>query len=308
MKTIAFFVDADPRNSISGYATTVHDVLKTSTKYNYKLMPLDSGRGHLHEWINSLGVDGVIYNWWPGDSRIQNYILDYVNVPQFIIGGHNHIPEFTNIKHVWSAYIDHPTTENVTPLPRPVIYYPDLEYSVPSGRIKIGSFGLGFRNKNYPKIVEMVNKQFSDVIVDLNFHISYTKGSYAETNKIAQVCRELAMPNVMLNITFDYLRTSYDIAKFLNNNDLNVFAYEDEPHLNVTSSSLDHALSARKPIALSKSSYFSHMKHVPGIWLEDRPLRDIMNDGIAPLEPVYKQHSKEAMLEAIETPLDKYLT
>jgi hypothetical protein len=307
MKTIAFLINEDPRDSISGYAMTVYDVLKTSNKYNYKLVPFAPGKGHWHDWLNNLDVDGIIYNWWPGNNRLQNYILDHVNIPQFIIGGHNHIPEFTNIKHVWSAYIDQVATDNVTPLPRPVVYYPDLQYSPPSGRIKIGSFGLGFRNKNYPKIVELVNKQFSDMVVDLNFHMSYTNMSYAETNKIAQTCRELAMPNVMLNITFDYLKTSYDIAKFLNGNDLNVFAYEDEPHLKVTSSSLDHALSARKPIALSRSSYFSHMKHVPGIWLEDRSLRDILNDGIAPLESVYNIHSREAMLDAIETPLNKYV-
>lgn len=308
MKKIAVIIDNDPKNSISGYATTVYEVLCTSTKYQYDLVRLSPGRLHMADQLNDLGVDGIIHNWWPGDSWLRDYILDYVKVPQFVIAGHNHIPSFTSIKHVWSAYIDQEPTDYITPLPRPIVYYPDLLYTPPSGRIKIGSFGLGFRNKNFPKIVELVNEQFSDAVVDLNLHMSYTKHSYAETNKIAHECRALAMPNVMLNISFHYLKTSYDIAKFLNGNDLNVFAYETEPHLKVTSSSLDHALSARKPIALSRSNYFSHMKDVPGIWFDERGLKDIMNDGIAHLEPVYQKHSAQALIQAFETQLDKHIS
>lgn len=312
MKNIAFIIDNDPRNSISGYALTVYDVLKTSTKYNYQLVqaPFTSppDKTSSLNWLNGLGADGIIYNWYP--SR-ENWIFDYtmsgVKVPQFVIGGHGHVPQLEEAKHIWSAYVDCKTTERLTPLPRPVINYPDLHYSPPLGRIKIGSFGLGFRNKNYPKLVEMVNEQFSDVVVDLNIHMSYTKDTFALTNKIAQECKAAAMPNVFVNITFDYLKTSCDIAKFLNANDLNVFIYDDEPHLNVTSSSLDHALSARKPIALSKSSYFSHMKNVPGIWVEERGLKEIMNDGITPLESVYAQHNRETMLNAVEPYLDKYV-
>jgi hypothetical protein len=312
MKTIAFLIDNDARNSISGYAITVYDVLKTSDRYRYELIsvPFTSppGSERAREWLNNLKVDGIIYNWYPsGDNWIFDDTLQGVNKPQFVIGGHNHMPEFPESKHNWSAFVDCEVSDWLTPLPRPVVDYLDLVYSPPSGRIKLGSFGLGFKLKNYSKIVELVNKEFSDSVVDLNIHMSYTKHTFAETNRIAQECREVAMPNVNLNITFGYLKTSYDIAKFLNNNDLNIFMYEDEPHLKVTSSSLDHALSARKPIALSRSSYFSHMKDVAGIWIGERGLKDIMNDGIAPLESVYKKHNRETMLKEVETYLDKFI-
>lgn len=312
MKTIAFLVDKEHRNSIIGYALTVFDVLKQSKKFNYQLhsVPFDKRTPdqHASEWLNNLQADAIIYNWYPGrDNWLFEDLMRLVGKPQFVIGGHHHMPEFATPKHQWSVFIDAEHTDRVTPLPRPIVTYPDLVYAPPTGRIKIGSFGLGSKIKNYPKLVEMVNTQFNDVVVDLNLHMSYTPQSVAETNSEAQKCRDVVMPNVNLNLTFNYLKTSYDVAKFLNGNDLNVFIYDDEPHLKVTSSSLDHALSARKPIALSRSSYFSHMHHVPGIWVEERGLRDIMNDGIAPLEPVYQQHSVEHFLESVEPYIERYL-
>lgn len=310
MKTIAFIVDKDIRNSITGYALSVFNILQTSTKYNYVLVhcPLKRADGEekFIRWLNGLNADAIIYNWYPsGDNWLWDDMMQFVNKPQFVIGGHEHVPKFDVPKHQWSAWYEAETTDRLTPLPRPVATYPDIKYSPPGDRIKIGSFGLGLKYKQYPKIVEMVNEQFSDVVVDLNFHMSYTPHTFSETNSEAQKCVALAALNVNLNIDFTFLETSHDIVKFLNGNDINVFLYDAGGR--VSSSSLDHALSARKPIALSRSSLFSHLHHIPGIWAEERSLRDIMNDGIAPLEQVYQEQSNDRFLSAVEPYLDKYV-
>ena len=74
-----------------------------------------------------------------------------------------------------------------------------------------------------------------------------------------------------------------------------------------TSSALDLALAARKPVALSRSSYFSHAHAVPGVWVEENSLLEIMERGIDVWDDFLKVHSEQAVLDAVERPLEKYL-
>ena len=305
-------VDRDPRSSISGYALTVLDVLRCSRRYDYQVLnfPLTfrSPQEQILAFLNNLDTDAIIYSWYPGDDQwLYDDVMLKVRKPQFVLGGHHHIPEFTVPCHQWSAWYDTPATDRVTPLTRPVMHWPDIQYHEPRGMIKIGSFGLGLANKNFAGMIDRVNRDFQDNEVELNLHMSYTPRTFKETNEQAQICRQAVAPNVKLNLTFNYLPTSRDVARFLNGNDLNIFMYDDQPHLQVTSSALDHALSARKPIALKRSSLFSHMDEVEGIWVETSTLPEIMARGIEPLEPVYQHHSPEQLLACVEPYLDRYI-
>jgi hypothetical protein len=70
---------------------------------------------------------------------------------------------------------------------------------------------------------------------------------------------------------------------------------------------LDFALAAKKPIALARSSLFRHVDHIPGIWVDQTPLKDIIAMGIEPLQPLYNAWTPGAWKHAIEPILEKHL-
>jgi hypothetical protein len=314
MKKIAVLAHNRNRSGIYGYARCVYEMLKDSTQFEYEFVecPLgirDSDQ-RVHAWFRSLPHDAIIYNWYPGDTNwLNEELIDFVNKPQFVIAGHNHDSPFANSLHNWTCVTVAEPTDRTTPLPRPIMRYDDIAYTPPSGRIKIGSFGFGFDHKNFPGIVKLVNEQFKDVVVELNLHIPFGAGldRIQETNFEAQKCRLLANPNVELNISHQFIDDQHDLVRWLNQHDLNIFLYDDQPHLMAISSCLDFALSAKKPIALARSSLFRHVDHIPGIWVDQTPLKDIMAMGIEPLQPLYNVWTPGAWKHAIEPILEKHL-
>jgi len=314
MKKIAVLAHNRNRSGIHGYARCVYEMLKDSLNFEYEFVecPLDmrDSDHRVNTWFASLPHDAIIYNWYPGDtSWLNDELIASLDVPQFVIAGHNHDSPFANSLHNWTCVTVAEPSDRITPLPRPIMQYSDIKYTPPNGRIKIGSFGFGFDHKNFPGIVKMVNEQFSDQVVDLNLHIPFGAGldCIKTTAFEAQKCKLLSAPNVELNITHHFIDDQHDLVRWLNQNDLNIFLYEDQPHLMAISSCLDFALAAKKPIALCRSSLFRHVNHIPGIWVEERPLRDIMADGIAPLQPLYDTWTPDAWKNAIEPVIEKHL-
>ncbi len=55
------------------------------------------------------------------------------------------------------------------------------------------------------------------------------------------------------------------------------------------SGSTDYALSARRPIGISKSWMFRHINWVkPSIFVDETPILDIIKNGTKPLEVIYE--------------------
>jgi hypothetical protein len=74
------------------------------------------------------------------------------------------------------------------------------------------------------------------------------------------------------------------------------------------SGSIDYALSARKPIGISRSWMFRHINWVkPSIFVDELSIRDIIQNGITPLKPIYEIHSKTQLLNKYEYILTKIL-
>jgi hypothetical protein len=80
----------------------------------------------------------------------------------------------------------------------------------------------------------------------------------------------------------------------------------DKPR-SAVSSSLDHGLESKKPVALNRSKMFSHVWDIPEIFLESNSLKDIIKRGTKPLDPVYNRWTHNVFLNAVESKLDKFL-
>ena len=107
-------------------------------------------------------------------------------------------------------------------------------------------------------------------------------------------------PNITLNITTNFISDD-ELLEFLAGNDLNIFFYQKYPSYNGISSSIDYALSVKRPIAICRSNMFSHIWNTtPSICAEDSSLKEIINNGFGPLEHYYNQWSHSNFIKVFE--------
>jgi len=170
--------------------------------------------------------------------------------------------------------------------------------------LNIGSFGFGFHNKGFDKIVKLVNEDFNNVVI--NFHMApshFSDPSGTQTREVIQKCREAhTNSSIVLNITQDF-KTDDDVLSFLAGNDVNVFMYEENG--DGISSVMDYALSVKRPIAISDSRMFRHLDDVDGISLATNSLQDIIENGTLPLKEVYKKWSRKNFIGEMEEAINE---
>ena len=194
--------------------------------------------------------------------------------------------------------------QNNYKLLRPLFEY-NKSVAVDPHKIKIGSFGFGFASKQYEQLCACVRDNFlrTNVPVELRLHLTHSH--FCENSRDIQnikynASRILNNPNINLVITTDFISDD-DLLDFLAENDLNIFFYQKYHEYNGISSSVDYALSVKRPIAICKSNMFSHIWNTkPSICVEEMALTDIINMGITPLEQYYNSWSHNKFIEVFE--------
>ncbi len=311
MKKILFISRKAERCGVADYGRRVNSALQKSSLFETHWAEIETPQEYA-EWYNKILPDLVLYNYYP-------VILPFVT--DDFIAPIRHIPHVTVYHEVGFAFhpnaiIDIDSTkedkpeENYFTSPRPLFEDVDFKDFPPNEVPTIGSFGFGFPDKNFPKIAELVCSQFNKAKIRLNtpfatFGDAEGDRAKAEVEKMKQIIANSGK-DVELEVTHDFLEHE-DLLNFLRQNDINVFLYD--PHQTRSlSGSIDYALSVRKPIGISRSWMFRHINWVtPSIYVDERPLKDIIADGIEPLKPIYERHSNKALLEKYEYALTKIL-
>jgi len=157
-----------------------------------------------------------------------------------------------------------------------------------------GSFGFATPGKNFDRLVRLVQDEFDEARIRLNIppaRFADVDGSRARA--IAAECRAiLSKPGIDLQVSHDFL-SDEQLLQFLASNSLNAFFYDDSPARGV-SSTLDFALAVNRPIAVSSSGMFRHLRNVyPSIVVGERSLGEILATGSAPLERLKSEWSAE---------------
>ena len=122
----------------------------------------------------------------------------------------------------------------------------------------IGSFGFGFANKGFDKIVQIVNEQYSRAIIKIVMPGYFGDSNSHMAKSIGDYCRSFnKKEGIKVMIIHDFL-DDIDILKFLRSNTINLFLY-DYMHGRGNSSVIDYALSVCRPIGISNSYMFKHI-------------------------------------------------
>ena len=298
-----FIINNSAQNcGVYQYGKRFGSIASKSKKYNFMYYEVNSEE----EFIKLYEIHkpkAVIYNYLAGtmpwlSGRIIQTCRDQ-GVKQYTIVHNSHYDGFDYYLHQ-NPYHPHVDDRNFA-LARPLFDYQSPKIKGDDDTLHIGSFGFGFKCKYIDNICKIVNEQFSDRKVQINLHLteSHYSTNWDTIQTIKQDCfNQITHDNIKLNITHDFL-TDEEMLNFLSKNDLNIFFYEKYPdnYYNGISSTIDYALSVKKPLAICESNMFSHIWDVkPSICVEHNSLSSIIENGFAPLEEKYNLLTNEKFL------------
>lgn len=173
----------------------------------------------------------------------------------------------------------------------------------------IGSFGFGFADKGFERLIETVQDEFEQAKININmpFNDIVDKDGKIYALKTAQRCRAIVRkPGIKLSITHHFWEKER-LLDFLAGNTVNVFFYETHKDRGL-SSCIEHALAVQRPLAITRSGMFRHVLGAkPSICIEDTSLTKIIENGVTPLLPFYKEWSEASFRLDYESILDKVL-
>lgn len=306
MKNVAFVTASEQNCGIHYYAQNVVNILKESKQHNFFLFECDS-----EEQLRSCDADILIINYHPW--TLNWYTPDVSNrTPhtQFLIqdhaSKHENIYQYTpNVKEVISMDVTCTDMVHFHPGVRPIMFYDDITYHPPGIKLKIGTSGIGQPNKHIDYMINLINQQFTDS-VEFRIHFSIGAFSGFSDNNINQMigyCKSLAKSNVEISLVCQQF-TDYELIKWLNENDINIYIY-DNFDSNAVSASIDKALSAKKPIGVNNSNFFKHI-YSSDISLIENKIVDIVKRETKPLEKFYDIWNPHQLINQYETLVNRY--
>ena len=288
-----------------GYRTCI--VLVKSKTYSFVYCEVDC-QYELNALISKHNPIGIIYNYHPATMGwINGNVVN--SYPTIVHYGIHHEGDatvsvgFNNLIMTDSSFID---TENKFSTPRPLFENHNYEHSKISNIPVIGSFGFGFHNKGFERLVKLVNDEFDEAVIRLHIPFAFYGDSNGDSAKyISAACSShIKKENIKLIVTHDFL-TDEGMLNFLQQNTINAFLY-DEMIGRGLSSVIDYALSVDVPIAITKTYMFRHISNTnPSICVEDRSLKEIIKDGTNPMQIYRDMYSNANLINKYESILNK---
>jgi len=308
MKKVLFFNHKIEKCGVYQYGRRVYDILAKTQEIEYIYKEIDC----YDEYIQILSPEGS----WSADAIIYNYhdsTMGWLN-------GH------TIQKRVKNIGISHESQEymfdikiNIDPtfaetegerytIPRPIYENIDEIVATPiedstrkefiekyqdAGLPIIGSFGFGFDDKMFWRLIEMINNQYDEAIIKFVIPMAHFGGNMDAIYQMVQGCYSVPRkPGIQLMITHEFF-TNTELLQFLHSNTMNIFLYKPCTNRSI-SSTIDYALSARKPIGISDSHMFRHI-YSDAISVYKRGIPDICKDSLETCRPFLEKYSNENM-------------
>lgn len=302
------FVNSDKEaDGLTDYGRRFNHVIQQSVKHKIKYVELSHAE-NIEIVASYFKPDVIVYNFhkmtFPSLSPITNkWIGKWKQVLIYHEFGNDCYSDA--IIHVDSTQQDD-VSKQFFSVPRP-LYDTNFEFrknAIPH----FGSYGFGGHHKNFDLAVSLIVEQFEEAVINFNIPRCHFDYDINIRRSIIENCKHIVNnsgKNIKINISENFL--NYDsLIKFLNKNDCIIFMHADRDVSDLTlSASTDYALMAKKPIAISKSNMFRHFENVdPSVYAVDRPLIDIINSGIEPLQTMYEAHGTKAFLEKFEWIID----
>lgn len=293
------------------FGRMIGETLPASERFDFVYCEADSWF-EFKEIYDRLRPDAVIYNYHPctmpwisqcgegkdGVLQPQSAAIDVVQI------GTIHEVYQESADSADTCIFDYHIAPDPTLLLRnPIVYktgrlVPRYDCVLPKNSVvTVGSFGFATSGKCFERIVKQVQSEFDEAVINLNISFSrYMDETGKQARRVADsALRAVTKPGIQLNITHDHFNGE-ELLSFLAKNDINVFLYSYQKKRGV-SSVVDWALAVHRPIAISKSSLFRHLFDCfPSICIEDHSIREILKNGVSPIDSRYEEWSPDCLI------------
>jgi len=285
------------------YGKRLWGILKNCNRISYDYREIENEKEY-KEFINTVAYKAIIYNYhvatMPWLSR------KTIDTTRNNIGI---LHECDN--HLFNKGISiDPTIQETTTLfriPRPTIETMPMSKTCETDLFTqfvnfhendtpiFGSFGFGFDNKGFPKIVRMINEQYDKAIIKFVIpHAVFDPNPNTVQNVYTQCLEQNIKKDIVLMIHTEFV-SEHDLLNFLRSNTMNIFLY-DNLHGRGISSTIDYALSVRKPLGISDSFMFRHI-YSDEICLYKNSIQKCMENSLAYCEKFLSLYSHKNMID-----------
>ena len=170
MKKILFISRKAERCGVADYGKRVNTILQNSKSFQTVWTEIENAADYITAFEKHQ-PDLVLYNYYPT-------ILSFIN--DEFLSDKRHIPHIALYHEVGLAFtptaiidVDSTLPDNIDTLhfsvPRPLFDNFKNDDSLPNNDIPtIGTFGFGFKDKNFPKLAQLVCDQFSHAKIRVN--------------------------------------------------------------------------------------------------------------------------------------------
>jgi hypothetical protein len=269
--SILFLNNKPPNCGVHQYGERMYSILKKDPNNEYIYQELDSYDEYVRI-IQSFGgkIRAIIYNYHVLTMGWLNRNNIYRNVKNIGIVHETEIDFF----HIYcNIDPDALETSNSISLPRPIyenvdeiIQTPTTDESIrdfidkysDSGLPIFGSFGFGFENKGFDRIIKYVNEQYDQAVIKFVIPVAHYDDNHNRVQHMRNILSNVPnKPGIVILITHQFFSVS-DLLKFLSSNTMNIFLY-DYMYGRGISSTIDYALSVKRPLAISDSYMFRNI-------------------------------------------------
>jgi hypothetical protein len=310
---ILFISHIEKQCGIHQYGLNIHSAISKSTMYEFIYVECN-GKEDLELAIKKYGPAAIIYNHYPATMAwLDPTVTRNIDCPQL---GIIHEVTQTSVNDADQNLFDYllcpdPTiveTHSFTFKTKRLIPAYVNTSNLPK-KVTIGSFGFGFHDKGFERIVQTVQEEFesAEIIFQMPYNDIVDKDGKQYAKSTARRCKELnTNRGIDLRIRHKFLSRER-LLDFLAGNSINVFFYDVEKHKGI-SSTIEHALAVQRPIAINKCGMFRHMFSAsPSICVEEKSLSQILEQGVAPLVPYMNDWSEAAFIMNYEEIMQKVL-
>lgn len=265
----------------------------------------------------------IIYNYhgtstnWLNDDYIRNKYNNIIHIMIHYDLLQSHVDNFSPNNFNGFKYIitdndkiNNKNCENVFIVTRSVPFINDI--NIDENRVDkipiIGFQGFGFKHKGIDRLAHKIQEEFDEAIFRLHMPFSYYCDPYGYITKqvIDELHHIIKKPGIKIEVSHDFM-SEEDIVKWLNKNTINCYFFDYLENSGIASSP-DYAIASFRPIAVNNSRMLVHLHNLePTIEIEKSSLREIINNGIKPLYPIYNKYRNENVLKDYENICDKVL-
>lgn len=304
----------EKRCGIYQYAVNLTEALTKSSRYSFSYVEC-SNEAELNQAITQNTPKAIIYNYYPATMPwLTARITRLYTIPQL---GIVHEVTQEDADHLIPDMFDFYLCPDPTLLERNPIAIKTKRLIPPYINMKhlpeivtIGSFGFGFGDKGFERIVETVQGEYdrARIVLHLPYNDIVDRNGASHAIGTAKRCRRLIKkPGIELVIDHRFF-SKQELLDFLASNTLNAFFYDTEKCRGI-SSTIEHALAVQRPLAITKCGMFRHVLPAsPSICIDNSSLRNIIANGIAPLVSFYNEWSEANFIKDYECIFDRVFT